>query len=107
MTPEQLIERANRAEKLVTDPMLNEAFETLRTTILSTIENAPIEDRDGVHECRQMLKLVKSIRGHLEQAVRDGKVVIHRLEERKKYERALEDEKRRQSPADFSASFKR
>lgn len=107
MTSEETIERANRAEKLVNDPLLNEAFETLRMKILTNIEEAPIRDKAGVHECRLMLKVLASVRGHLEQAVRDGKVVLHRLEERKKFEKALEDEKRRQSPAAFAASFKR
>jgi len=105
VTPEQSIERANRAEKLVTDPLLNEAFETLRAKIIANIEEAPIRDKAGVHECRLMLKVLTSVKGHLEQAVRDGKVVLHRLEERKRFEKALEDEKRRQSPAEFSAGY--
>lgn len=107
MTPEETIERANRAEKLINDPLLNEAFEALRMKILSNIEEAPIRDKAGVHECRLMLKVLSSIKGHLEQAVRDGKVVLHRLEERKRFQQALEDEKRRQSPAAFAASYKR
>ena len=107
MTPEQQIERASRAEKLVNDPLLIEAFDVLRTKILANIEEAPIRDKAGVHECRLMLKVLSSVKGHLEQAVRDGKVVLHRLEERKRFEKALEDEKRRQSPAEFSASYKR
>ena len=107
MTPEQQIERASRAEKLVNDPLLIEAFDVLRTKILANIEEAPIRDKAGVHECRLMLKVLSSVKGHLEQAVRDGKVVLHRLEERKRFEKALEDEKRRQSPAAFAASYRR
>ncbi len=106
-TPEQKIERAARAEKLLADPLLAEAFTALRMTILDNIEKAPIRDKAGVHECRLMLKVLTSIRNHLDSAVRDGKVVIHRLEERKKFEKALEDEKRRQSPAEYSANYRR
>jgi hypothetical protein len=107
MTSEETIERANRAEKLLSDPLLTEAFNALRTTILNNIEAAPIRDKAGVHECRLMLKVLGNLKGHLEQAIRDGKVLMHRLEERKKHERMLEDEKRRMSPVDFSASYRR
>jgi hypothetical protein len=95
MTAEETLERANRAEKLVNDPAFNEAFALLRETILANIENAPIRDTDGVHELRLMLKILRGVRSHLEQAVRDGKVIVHRLEE-----------KRRLTPADYSATYR-
>lgn len=95
MTPEQALERANHAEKLLADPLLSDSFELVRTTLLQKIEEAPIEDAAGVHELRLMLKLLRSARGHLEQAVRDGKVIVHRLEE-----------KRRMSLNDYSAKFR-
>jgi len=95
VTPEETLERANRAEKLVNDPMLDEAFELVRASLLESIENAPIRDVEGVHELRLMLKLLRSARGHLDQAVRDGKVIVHRLEE-----------KRRMTPIDYSAKYR-
>lgn len=96
MTPEQVLERAGRAEKLITDPMMIEAFELVRTQILTNIENAPVRDRDGVHEMQLMLKLLRGVRVNLEQAVRDGKVVIATLEQ-----------KRRLAPAEFSQAYRR
>ena len=95
MTPEQALERASRAEKLLADPLLSDAFELVRTTLIQKIEEAPIEDAEGVHQLRLMLKLLRSARGHLEQAVRDGKVIVHRLEE-----------KRRMTPSEYSAQFR-
>jgi hypothetical protein len=95
MTPEQALERGARAEKLLADPMFAEALDTVREQILKNIEAAPIRDHEGVHELRLMLKLLRGVRGHIEQAVRDGKVIVHRLEE-----------KRRISPAEFSAGFR-
>lgn len=96
MTPEQALERAGRAEKLVNDPMLIEAFELVRTQILKNIEDAPVRDRDGVHEMQLMLKLLRGVRANLEQAVRDGKVVLATLEQ-----------KRRLAPVEFSQAYRR
>lgn len=96
MTPELSLERAGKAEKLLNDSMLMEAFEMVRAQILTNIENAPIRDRDGVHEMQLMLKLLRGVRVNLEQAVRDGKVVIATLEQ-----------KRRLAPAEFSAGYRR
>jgi hypothetical protein len=107
MSAEEALARASAAEKLVNDPILTEAFELVRKTILTNIEDAPIRDRAGVQESRLMLKLLKSVRGHLEQAVRDGKVIVHRLEERKRAEQALAEEKRRITPAAFAANYRR
>lgn len=107
MTPEETIERANRAEKLVNDPMLKEAFVTLRAKLHQNIEAAPIRDKAGVHECRLMLKIMTSVEKYLESVLRDGQIVLHRLEERKKHARALEDEKRRLAPVDYSTLYRR
>lgn len=92
MTPEEKLERANRAEKLINDPLLTEAFDHLRSQIIANIENAPIRDHEGVHECLLMLKLLPGVRSYLKQALNDGKIVIAALEE-----------KRRISPAEFQA----
>lgn len=107
MTAEEALQRANSAEKLVNDPMLTEAFDLVRKTILANIEDAPIRDKAGVQESRLMLKLLKSVKGHLEQAVRDGKVIVHRLEERKKLDQAQAEELRRLTPAAFAANYRR
>lgn len=95
MTTEETLERANRAEKLVNDPMLSEAFETVRVTLLENIEAAPIRDSEGVHELRLMLKLLRSTRAYLEKAVRDGKIVVQRIEEA-----------RRMTPIDYSTQYR-
>jgi hypothetical protein len=107
MTPEEKLDRAHRAEKILADPVFNESWELVRQTILTNLENAPIRDKSGAHECRVMLKLLKATRSHIEQAVRDGKVVVHMLEERKRAEKFRKEEERRLSPADYSATFRR
>lgn len=96
MTPEQQLERAGKAERLLQDPMLIEAFDLVRTQILNNMENGPIRDREGLHECQLMLKLLRGVRANLEQAVRDGKVIVASLEE-----------KRRLAPAEYSQAYRR
>ena len=95
MTPEEKLERANRAEKLLNDPLLIEAFDSVRNSIIKTIESAPIRDHEGVHECLLMLKLLPGVRSYLKQALNDGKVVIAALEQR-----------RQLTPAEFTANYR-
>jgi hypothetical protein len=95
MTPEVILERANKAEKLLNDPLLTEAFEMVRQRLLDTIESAPIRDVDAMRESQLMLKLLRGVRANLEQAMKDGKVIIQRLEE-----------KRRLTPVEFSTIYR-
>lgn len=82
MSEEQDVNRAHAAKRLMEDPLLIEAFDGIRQTILNMIESAPIRDRDGVHELKLMLKILKDVRAHLELAIADGKVAEFRIKER-------------------------
>ena len=95
MTPEQVLERASKAEKLLNDPLFNESFELVRQRLLETIESAPIRDVDAMRESQLMLKLLRGVRVNIEQAMKDGKVVVQRLEE-----------KRRMTPVEFSTTYR-
>jgi hypothetical protein len=68
------VDRGARAKRLLEDPTLVEAFANVRTAILERIEAAPIRDREGLHELKLMLKLLRDVRGNLEQAVSNGKI---------------------------------
>lgn len=74
------IERALRAQKIVNDPLFDEAFQMVKTAILEKIEAAPLRDTEGAEKLRIMLKLLRDVRAVFEQAVNDGKVAEHRLE---------------------------
>lgn len=75
------VERGLKADKLINDPTLVEAFEIVKAAILARIEDAPIRDRDGVHELKLMLKLLRDVRSNLEQAVKVGKLAQFRIQE--------------------------
>ena len=88
MSDKEVLEKASKAERLLADPLLTESFDAIRMAILDKIEAAPVRDRDGVHELKLMLKLLRDVRGNLEQAVRDGKFVTLRT-------RSEDEEKKR------------
>ena len=81
MTPEETVARGHSAQRLLADPLLTEGFELVRLAILSKIEEAPIRDRDGVHELKLMLKLLRDVRGNFEHAVQTGKLVEFRIQQ--------------------------
>jgi len=81
------IQRGEHAELLVNNPMFIEAFKTLREGILNAIEEAPIRDREGVHELKLMLKLTKDVQAHIVGIVETGKMAKIQLEQEAKINR--------------------
>lgn len=90
------VERGQKAERLINDPMLTEAFALVRQAIHEHWEEAPLRDREGAHELRLQLKLLSDVRANLEQALSDGKLAAAEL---KTQRRAL-------SPAEFSQAYR-
>jgi hypothetical protein len=84
MSIEAEVTRGAHAERLLNDPLLKEAFELVENHILAMFRNAPLRDSEGVVKSKQLLHSLSLVRGALEQAVRDGKVAAHTLEERKR-----------------------
>lgn len=79
------IDRAVRAERLLNDPLMVEAFDTVRKAILATFEASPARDAEGREHLYQRLKALNDARGYLEQAARDGKVLLHLQEEKRRF----------------------
>lgn len=75
MNEEKRLERGARAQQLLNDPLIAEAFELVRQGIVDRWSQAPVRDRDGAHELKLMLKLLGDVHAALNQAVNDGKVV--------------------------------
>ena len=79
MNLERDLDRGQRAERLLQDPMLNEAFSLVETAIHQAWASAPIRDREGQHELKLQLKLLGDVRANLEQALQDGKLAASEL----------------------------
>lgn len=78
------LERGAHAEQLLKDPLLQEAFTSMRMAILERIESAPMADTEGAEKLRTMLKLLRDLKSNFEQAVRDGQLAKFQLEEERK-----------------------
>lgn len=83
MTPNEEIERGERAQRLLRDPLLLEAFASVKAAIHERWEQAPVRDKDGAHELKLMLNLLRDVQANLEQAVRNGRFAADSLEKRR------------------------
>lgn len=90
-------DRGAKAEKLLKDPILDEAFSLVRNAIIERWEATPMRDRDGAHELKLMLKLLGDVRANLEQAVADGKLAAAELKQQTR---------RELSPAEYTAAYR-
>lgn len=84
MNEAERIDRAVKADKLLNDPLLNEAFDNVRQAIFETIEHTPIRDAEGLTSLRLSLKLLQDVRANLKQVLNDGKVAEFRIEQQKR-----------------------
>jgi len=85
MNTQDVIDRAKHAERILNDPMVIEAFEGVEKAIHKLWSDAPIRDRDGLHELKLMLKLLRDVKASFEQSVNTGKAAVHRLEEKRRW----------------------
>lgn len=79
MNLESDLERGERARRLLTDPLLSQAFTDVRGAIIDRWENTPLRDKDGAHELKLMLRLLRDVQANLEQAVQNGKLAAAEL----------------------------
>lgn len=79
------IDRAQKAERILNDPIFIEAFENTRQAIFQKIEATPIRDDEGLKHLRLSLKLLSDVRANLTAVLNDGKVEEFRIEEQKRF----------------------
>lgn len=92
MSKDADIERGARAERLLNDPAMTQAFADVEAAIIERWRLAPMRDREGAHELKLMLKLLGDVRANLEQALSDGKLAVAELRQ---------NERRALSPAEW------
>jgi hypothetical protein len=96
VTIESDLTRGARAQQLLTDPLLTEAFTLVAQAIHEKWENAPLSDKEGAHELKLMLKLLSDVRANLEMAVHDGRMAQEKLKHLS----------RNPTPAEFNAAYR-
>lgn len=72
MTPEQTAERAERAERLCKDKLLNECFDALEADWLKRIVDSSYNDSEGREKAYRHLSAVREVRNALFRMVKDG-----------------------------------
>lgn len=77
--------KADRAQELIDDPILQEAFATVRERYRDLIEETPLASKDdeALHDIRKMLHLLREVEKHLKQVVQDGHLEDFRATEQK------------------------
>ena len=74
MTNDEEIRRGNEAQRLMSDPMLIEAFETIERGIVGAMKQAKLGDTQTHHELIVMLQLHGRLRGFFAEAIETGKL---------------------------------
>lgn len=83
MRDEEKIALANKASRLLNDVVFLMAFDGVRQAILLNMENCSVSDKEGLHELKLMLKLLKDLKANIEAFVADGKLSAINIEREK------------------------
>lgn len=77
--------QADRAQELLNDPVLREAFDTVREHYRDLIEETPLSSDDvaALHDIRKMLHLLREVESHLHTVVQNGRLEDHLAEHRR------------------------
>lgn len=76
------VERGNHAQRLLNDPLLQEAFNVVRQAIHDQWESSPLRDVEGQVALRSMLNHLRDVQSVLEVALADGKAAADELTRR-------------------------
>lgn len=73
------VDRAARAEALLRDPLIVEAFESLETQFVSAWKESAINDAEARENIYRLLQALDALKGHFRQVLEDGKLAKERL----------------------------
>lgn len=98
MILETQVERGRQAQRILDDPLVREAFNSVGQTIHELWAECPVRDREGQHELKLMLKLLGDLKGYFDLAISDGSTAADEI-------RAREQSKRAYSPAEWKREY--
>jgi hypothetical protein len=78
------MDRGAKAQKVLDDPLVQEAFALIEAHIVTKFKDAPIRDDEGVLKTKQLLHAATLFRRVFEDAIRDGKVAENYFEQKRK-----------------------
>lgn len=74
MTIDEEIRRANEAERLMNEPLLKEAFDSIEAGIFSAMRQVKLSDEKTQHELILMLQLHNRLKGVFQTHMETGKL---------------------------------
>ena len=74
------IRDADHADRVLNDPLLNNAFQSLQVQYLDRLLNCDPKDDLGRYRFAEAIKTVRSVLEHLRSVVENGKVAAHDLD---------------------------
>lgn len=77
------MERAEKAHKLLEDPILNEAFEAVEQQIIHMFRSAKLDDERSIRKAKDLEYALSLVRRALEQMLRDGQIASSVFEEKR------------------------
>lgn len=77
--PRADVERKARAESLLRDPLIIEAFETLETEFVAAWKQSAIADQDKREHLYQLLQTLDAFKSHFAKVLEDGKIAEFKL----------------------------
>jgi len=76
------IERANRAEALLANPMINAALDAIRLKAESDMRNAKLTDIPAIQAAKIRHDMVEQFRSELQQHIRSGAIAADKRKKR-------------------------
>lgn len=80
----ELMDRAVKAEAVLSSAVYQDSYENVRNAIIALIERTPLSDSQTAEDLRRCLKLLRDVRANLELAMKQGKLASFKLEEEKR-----------------------
>ncbi len=75
-------ERKAKAEALLRDPLIVEAFETLEKEFVTAWKQSAIADQASRENIYQLLQALEAFKGHFAKVLEDGRLAEERLKHR-------------------------
>lgn len=85
MTPEQIISRGEQAKRVLSDPFVIEALQTIERDVVEAIFSCPARDTEGLRILQSNLRLARQFKGLLQGAIERGKLTANEIRERETF----------------------
>jgi hypothetical protein len=79
LTPEQIVQRAERARQLLEDPFVSGALDTIEKEIIEQWSACPVRDVEGREILWRLYMTARKFRGIFEGAIESGKIEANKL----------------------------